>query len=154
MKKYPAFLKTYGPYFIFIASEIGLYLSFQHHDARFHWFLHFFVGASAALLVMSTVTWLRCKPVSFPLLWILVGHFFATFPDILFTFFSVLHEQWMDVFLFHISVHFVPGRNFTWYSIFLISLGIYLYTTNKNKVSSRLNPGTSNNSPPTSKLTK
>ncbi len=29
------------------------------------------------------------------------------------------HQRWMDVFLGHLSTHFIPGRNITWYVIFL-----------------------------------
>jgi hypothetical protein len=47
------------------------------------------------------------------------------FPDILFTA-GVAHERWMDVFLGHISTHFVPGRNLTWFVVFLAALGVYL----------------------------
>ena len=32
----------------------------------------------------------------------------------------------MDVFAGHISTHFVPGRNLTWYAVLLASLGLYL----------------------------
>jgi hypothetical protein len=32
----------------------------------------------------------------------------------------------MDLFLGHISTHFVPGRNLTWYLVFLAALGLYL----------------------------
>jgi hypothetical protein len=46
-------------------------------DARFHWFLHFLVGASAALLLMALIAWRRRAAAPFPLLWILAGHLFA-----------------------------------------------------------------------------
>jgi hypothetical protein len=32
----------------------------------------------------------------------------------------------MDVFLGHVSTHFVPGRNLTWYVVFLACLAVYL----------------------------
>ena len=32
----------------------------------------------------------------------------------------------MDVFLGHISTHFVPGRNLTWFAVFLLLLSVYL----------------------------
>jgi len=104
---------------------LGVYSSYRHHDARFHWFVHFFVGASAALLLMAAVAWRTRRPVRWPLLWLLAGHLFAMVPDILFLLFSVIHQRWMDVFLWHISAHFIPGRNVTWYLTFLASLGVY-----------------------------
>ncbi len=36
------------------------------------------------------------------------------------------HEPWMDLFLGHISTHFVPGRNLLWYLAFLASAALYL----------------------------
>jgi 4-hydroxybenzoate polyprenyltransferase len=108
-----------------VAIEVLLYASYRGHDARFHWFTHFFVGASAALLVMAVLAAVRGRPVALPLVWVLVGHLFAMAPDLAFVA-GVAHQPWMDVFLGHISSHFVPGRNWTWYAMFLASLGLYL----------------------------
>lgn len=111
---------------LFLLAELGIFFSYRHHDARFHWFAHFFAGASVVLIVMSLVAWRRRAAVPYPLLWILSGHLFAMFPDILFLLFSVVHQQWMDVFVLHISIHFIPGRNLTNYVIFMSSLALYL----------------------------
>ncbi|MBN2887696.1 MAG: hypothetical protein JXM75_13420, partial [Chromatiaceae bacterium] len=92
-----------------------------------HWFLHFFVGASAALIVMALLTYRSGRVVRFPLLWLLSGHIIAMFPDILWNFQWLPHQPWMDIFLLHISSHFIPGRNWTWYALFLVSLALYLY---------------------------
>jgi hypothetical protein len=105
--------------------ELGLYHSYAGHDARFHWFTHFFVGASAALVVMTAVAWYRRRPVRVPLAWVIAGHLVAMFPDFLFTA-GIAHRRWMDVFLGHISTHFVVGRNLTWYLVFAATLGAYL----------------------------
>jgi hypothetical protein len=112
---------------LFAPMELLLYLSYQHHDARFHWFLHFFVGSSAALIVMAVRTYWFNRTILFPLLWLLTGHSIAMFPDILWNFQLLRHQSWMDVFLGHISSHFIPGRNWTWYVIFLVCLALYLY---------------------------
>jgi hypothetical protein len=37
-----------------------------------------------------------------------------------------IERPWMDVFLLHISAHFMPGRNWTWYVIFLVCHAMYL----------------------------
>ena len=108
-----------------VVVEVGLYASYRGHDARFHWFTHFFVGASAALLVMAVVAAASGRPVALPLVWVLVGHLVAMAPDLAFVA-GQAHRRWMDVFLGHISTHFVPGRNWTWYAIFLVSLAAYL----------------------------
>lgn len=112
---------------LFIAAEAFLYVSYRHHDGRFHWFLHGFVGASTALLAMGLVMLWSGRIVRHPLLWILIGHVVAMFPDILWNFLVATHQPWMNVFLGHIVAHFIPGRNWTWYGIFLASLGFYLY---------------------------
>ncbi len=107
------------------AVEVALYASYRGHDARFHWFTHFFVGASAALAVMALVAAARARPVALPLVWVLAGHLFTMAPDFAFAA-GAAHRRWMDVFLGHVSTHFVPGRNWTWYAVFLASLGLYL----------------------------
>ena len=114
---------------LFVAAEVLLYLSYQHHDARFHWFLHFFVGTSAALAAMAVLTYWSDRPIRFPLLWLFMGHIIAMFPDILWNLQLLPHQPWMDIFLLHISSHFIPGRNWTWYVIFLVCLAFYLYAS-------------------------
>ena len=108
-----------------VVVEIGLFASYRGHDARFHWFTHLFVGSSAALLVMTAVAVRTRRPAPFPLVWALVGHLFAMIPDFAFAA-GAAHRRWMDIFAGHISSHFVPGRNLTWYAVFLICLGAYL----------------------------
>jgi len=108
-----------------VIVEVALYVSYEGHDARFHWFTHFFVGASAALIVMAAVAHTTGRPVLLPLIWPLIGHLIAMTPDFLFTA-GIAHRRWMDIFLGHISTHSVPGRNFTWYGVFAVCLGLYL----------------------------
>jgi len=115
------------PWLLFMTVEAFLYFSYQQNDGSFHWFLHFFVGASVALMVMGLITFLSGRIIRHALLWIFVGHVIAMFPDILWNFLVATHEPWMDIFLGHITAHFIAGRNWTWYAIFLMSLAFYLY---------------------------
>lgn len=108
-----------------VVVEVALFFSYRGHDARFHWFTHLFVGATVALVVMAVVARRRRRPVPYPLVWPVLGHVVAMFPDLLFAG-GQAHEPWMDVFLGHISTHFVPGRNLTWYAVFLAALALYL----------------------------
>ncbi|HEV2767407.1 MAG TPA: hypothetical protein VGV63_06860 [Acidimicrobiales bacterium] len=108
-----------------VAVEVALFSSYRGHDAKFHWFTHFFVGASMALLAMAGVALRTRRPVPVPLVWPLAGHLFAMLPDVLFNV-GIAHQRWMDLFLGHISSHFVPGRNLTWYVVFLACLAAYL----------------------------
>ncbi len=113
------------------AVELALYLSYRGHDARFHWFTHLFVGASTALVVMTAVTLRTRRPLPYPLVWPVLGHLFAMTPDLAFSG-GVAHQRWMDVFLGHVSSHFVPGRNVTWYAVFLASLALYLAAVDRS----------------------
>ncbi|CAN5484205.1 hypothetical protein BH20ACT2_BH20ACT2_03930 [soil metagenome] len=113
-----------------VLAEVGLYHSYRGHDARFHWFTHFFVGASVVLLIGAVYTCVAGRPLRLPLLWVLGAHLVAMFPDFLFQA-GVAHYRWMDLFLGHISTHFVPGRNLTWFTIALTSLAIYLYAVDR-----------------------
>ncbi len=122
-----------------VLAEVGLYLSYRGHDARFHWFTHFFVGATAALVVMTIWAWRRQRPVPCPLVWPLLAHLFAMSPDLLFAA-GVAHQRWMEVFLFHISTHFVWGRNLTWYALFLAALAGYLTALDRIRVVSLSRP--------------
>jgi hypothetical protein len=125
---------------LFVAAEVVLYLSYRHHDARFHWFLHFFVGTSAALIAMAVLTYGSARPVRLPLLWLLTGHLIAMLPDILWNLQWLPYQPWMDVFLLHISAHFIPGRNWTWYVIFLVCLAVYLYARRAAEVGVQKHP--------------
>jgi len=119
----------------YVTAELLLFSSYRGHDARFHWFTHFFLGVSVALIIMSIITWRTRKAVKLPLLWLLLAHLLAMFPDILFSVFNIAHStNWTDFFLLHIQSHFIPGRNITWYFIFIISLGLYLWVINKRAV--------------------
>lgn len=108
-----------------VVVEAALYAAYQGSDARLHWFTHFFVGASFALLVMTGVVWFTRRPVLVPLAWVVVAHLYAMLPDFMFDA-GIAHRRWMDVFLAHLSSHFIPGQNFTWLAVFLVSAGIYL----------------------------
>ncbi len=113
-----------------VAAEVTLYLSYRGHDARFHWFTHFFVGGAVALVLMALRAAATRRPVPLPLVWPVAGHVVAMTPDLLFTG-GVAHERWMDIFLGHVSSHYGPGRNLTWYVVFLASLGLYLATVDR-----------------------
>ena len=113
-----------------VAVEVALYWSYRGHDARVHWSTHLFVGASVALVAMAAVTPRTGRPVPYPLAWPALGHLFAMAPDLASSA-GLAHRRWMDVFLGHISTHFVPGRALTWYAVLLASLGVYLVAVDR-----------------------
>lgn len=130
-------VRSAAPWAFFLIAELTLYLSYRDHDARFHWTTHFLVGGAFALAVMVLLAWRRRRPVPLPVLWVLLAHLFAMFPDFLFEA-GRRHEWWMDVFLLHIRSHFVPGRNVFWLVVFLAALGAYLGVLDRRVRTSRL----------------
>ena len=112
----------------YAAAEGLLFLSYERREASFHWFIHYFAGAVFALLAMSIYTSINKRPIRLPLLWLLTAHLIAMMPDFMFSILKIAHARWMDIFMLHVSSHFIPGRNATWYVLFLLSLGTYLIT--------------------------
>lgn len=110
-----------------VVVEILLYRRFQQGDGTFHYFTHFFAGASLALVLMTLAAHRWRRPVRLPLLAVLAGHLFAMAPDILYLE-SIAHTRWMDVFVAHNTSHFLPGRNIGWYVVFLAAMTLYLVT--------------------------
>lgn len=108
-----------------IVAEAVLYIAYPAHVARFHWFAHFFVGASVALAVMTVLTLEQRRRLPLPVVWVAVGHLAAMFPDLLFAV-GIAHHRWMDGFLGHLTSVLVPGGLLTWYLVFLLMLGGYL----------------------------
>lgn len=109
-----------------LGVEVVLYWFYLNGDGAFHWFTHFFAGTSAALAIMAVLVLRRRRPVRLPLLWLIVGHLVAMGPDVLFVH-EMAHRRWMDIFVGHNVSHFIPGRNVTWYLVFLACLGAYLW---------------------------
>ncbi|MHB1534992.1 MAG: alpha/beta fold hydrolase [Acidimicrobiales bacterium] len=114
------------PWLVAVTIEAGLFTLYQLEGARYHWFVHFFVGASVALAVMTAWSWRTRRPVAHPLAWVVAAHIYAMFPDLLFDGVGIAHHRWMNVFLGHLWVHFIPGQDLTWYGVFVVALSAYL----------------------------
>ena len=100
---------------------LAVYISL---DVQVHWFLHLFLGGSAALLV-ATVVGLVTGHFAQALPVITVGAIINAIPDVLYLYFHVAHRPWMDIFQWHVEAHFMPGFPGSWYLIFLLALGAY-----------------------------
>lgn len=110
---------------LLVAAELVLYVSYDVHDARFHWATHFLVGLAFASLVLLARLLLTGVPGPRLLLTTVLGfHLFAMLPDLLFRG-GVPHDRWMDVFLGHVAAHDLPGGDGTWLVIALVCLGLY-----------------------------
>ena len=109
---------------VLVAAEVGLFASYRGHEASFHWATHFLVGLSVATLVNLLWLVLKGAPARFQIVSILAAHLFAMFPDLLFSA-GIPHDGWMDVFLAHISSHYVPGGAYTWLFVALALSALY-----------------------------
>ena len=111
---------------VLVVAEVALYASYDVHDARFHWATHFLVALAFASLVLLVRLLVTGAPGPRLLLPTVLGfHLFAMAPDLLFRA-GVPHYRWMDVFLGHVAVHYLPGGDGSWLAIALTSLGLFV----------------------------
>ena len=127
----PARKRAVGAAAAALGVEVLLYERYGAHEASFHWFTHVYVGGAAALLVLSGLTLLRRRESPYPAVWVVGGHVVALVPDLLFTLRDMAHRPWMDIFLGHLSTHFVPGRNATWFAVFAVAVAAYVLSVER-----------------------
>lgn len=110
---------------VVIVAEVMLFASYRGHEASFHWATHFLVAMTVWAAV--NLAWLALKgaPARAQLLTLLGWHLFAMFPDLLFSRADVPHDDWMDVFLGHITAHYMPGGAYTWLFLALAASAVY-----------------------------
>ncbi len=113
-------------------GEAVLLATYASQDAVYHWLTHLLAGGTAALTALAALAAVRRRPVRSAPLWVLLGHVIAVIPDVLFAD-GLAHEQWMDLFLAHISSHDVPGGLWTLYTTFLVALAAYLLSIANNR---------------------
>lgn len=110
---------------VLVLAEVLLFRTYSVHDARFHWATHFLVAVIVAAIVMIVLLALRKAPgPRFPLLLVLGLHLYAMAPDLVFRA-GAPHAAWMDVFLGHISVHYLPGGDTSWLALAIAAVGTY-----------------------------
>ena len=116
---------------LMVVVEAALFASYKGHEAAFHWATHFLVGLGAAAVI--NLVWLALKgaPARGQLMWVVGLHLYAMAPDLLFTGADVPHDGWMDVFLGHISAHYVPGGVRTWLVVALVLTGAYAWVLSR-----------------------
>lgn len=111
---------------LLLVVEVLLFLSYSVHDARFHWATHFLVAVIVAIIVMAIYLRVRKAPGPRFLLMLVLGlHVFAMAPDLLFRA-GVPHAAWMDIFLGHVSAHYMPGGDTTWLVIAVTAITGYV----------------------------
>lgn len=107
-----------------VGTEASLFRTYRDNNARFHWYVHFLVAGQVTLHALAFRRRRGLHNPAAPVAVVAV-HLLAAAPDVLFMG-GVAHRRWMDVFVGHISSHRMPGRNNTWYVLFLIALADYL----------------------------
>lgn len=111
--------------------EAALLASYEGHEAAFHWATHFLVGLTAAALLNLAWLTLAGAPARGQLLWVLGLHLYAMAPDLLFTGADLPHDGWMDVFLGHVTAHYLPGGARGWLVIAVLASGVYAWTLSR-----------------------
>jgi hypothetical protein len=115
-----------------LAAEVYLYIRYALLGAEFHFWLHGLFGAALGLAALTLLRMLAARRGGDPgqgavTPWEggFAGHLYSAVPDVLFLGFGVLHMLWMDVFAFHITLHFVPVPLLTMLALFLLTLAGY-----------------------------
>lgn len=108
-----------------VAVEVWFLGKYAAEAASWHWYIHFFAGATLALMLMACWSWRHRRPVPFPLAWVLLAHFYAAAPDLVIPE-NVPHKPWQNVFAGHLASHYLPGRGLSWLVVFAVALGAYL----------------------------
>jgi hypothetical protein len=91
-----------------VAAEVGIYLRYAAFGAEFHYWLHGLFGAALGFLLVAALRLAGRRPPT-AAVWVagLLAHLVSSTPDALYLNLGVVHVRWMDVFAFHISIHFV-----------------------------------------------
>ncbi len=79
------------------------FLAYSHGGSVPHFFLHALMGWNAALIVFLLSTLIGRRPMRWDGLLPIALVVYAQVPDIIYVF-GPYHRDWMDVFLFHISL--------------------------------------------------
>ncbi len=111
-----------------LAFEAYLYRGYVELDAVLHYWLHSLMGAVVGIAALTLVALVRRRTPRGVWAAGAGGHLFSAVPDVLFLVAGILHVRWMDVFVLHITVHFVPVPLATLFALFVAVLGAWVAT--------------------------
>ena len=117
-----------------IAVEVWFLGKYAAEAASWHWYVHFFAGATLALALMTWWSWRHRRAVPFPLVWLVLAHFYAAAPDLVIPE-NIPHKPWQEVFVGHLASHYLPGRGLSWLVIFAVALAGYLLALDRRTAS-------------------
>lgn len=118
-----------------VVAEVWFLGKYAAEAASWHWYIHFFAGATVVLVVMTWWSWRHRRAVPLPLEWVLLAHFFAAAPDLVIPE-NIPHKPWQEVFVGHLASHYLPGRGLSWLVVFAAALAGYLLTLARRTTSS------------------
>lgn len=109
-----------------VLVEGYLFWRYRQLGAEFHFWLHALFGA--AIGVAAATGWALVRRQRPRAVWGagFAGHVYSAFPDALFLTAGILHYLWMDVFAFHIAIHFIPAPLVTMLGVFALTLLAWL----------------------------
>ena len=113
-----------------IVLEVWFLGKYAAQAASWHWYVHFVAGATLALVLMTRWSWHHRRAVPFPLVWLVLAHFYAAAPDLVIPE-NVPHKPWQEVFVGHLASHYLPGRGLSWLVVFAVALAGYLLALNR-----------------------
>lgn len=122
-----------------LAVEVWFLGRYSSKAATWHWYVHLFAGATLALTLMTRWSWRRRRPVPFPLIWVLLAHFYSAAPDLVIPE-NIPHKPWQDVLVAHLASHYLPGRGIGWLALFAAALAGYLASVDRSQRLPRVRP--------------
>ncbi len=106
---------------VLVPAETGLFFVYGSYDSRFHWGAHFLVALLVTCGWLAGVLLVKAAPARGQVVLVLFVHLYAMAPDLVFRG-GVPHAPWMNVFLGHIAVHYLPGGDRSWLVLAVLAM--------------------------------
>lgn len=120
---------------LFVAVEVLLMWRYGVHGAMFHYWLHAACGVALAFTVLAIARHAMIDSGWGAAETALVGHLYASFPDLIHAGGRIPHRPWMDIFAWHIQVHDWPAPLLTTGSLAaLATVGLACVSVGRHRV--------------------
>jgi hypothetical protein len=119
-----------------VVVEGYLLYRYAAFGALFHLFVHGYVGMGLGLAAHAGWRVLGARgprPAGEVVGAAVAGHLAAAVPDVLFLAADLPHARWMDVFVAHISVHFVPAPLALALAVLALGVGAQVLATTRGR---------------------